>query len=393
MCNRLYIAAAGAGKTTFLINQACKLIEGHDKCDKNVAMITYTIKNQENIKIKLIERFGYVPSQIRVMGWYTFLLDYCIKPFMGTVIEALYCQSVGLHLVSGVSGTIKKGRKYISSYSALDYEKKFLTPERNFYSDKLSEFAYQCYEKNKTDFISRLSNIFSAFLFDEVQDLSGWDYNLIGVLLKEGTQLFTMCGDLRQKTYSTTDSMKNGKYKGRIDNYLNEEINKGRKKYIEIDEYTLNKSHRFGQEIADFANKITRDKYPPTTPCNCDACVKKQESFKGIKGVYLVKESDIALFISIYDPLVLIWDKNHNERVSKRTYNYGESKGMETDVCMIYPTDSISKFLSSDGGSLEGLALCKFYVAATRARFLVGIKVSDNFKPEKSGLTFWTTKD
>ena len=62
-----------------------------------------------------------------------------------------------------------------------------------------------------------------------------------------------MCGDLRQKTYSTNPGSKWGKYKGRIDEYLKNVVNKKRQIPIDIDNTTLNYSHRFGKEIADFA--------------------------------------------------------------------------------------------------------------------------------------------
>lgn len=47
--NKLYIAAAGAGKTTFLVHHACDLAK--DDNQKSIAIITYTRKNQQEIKI------------------------------------------------------------------------------------------------------------------------------------------------------------------------------------------------------------------------------------------------------------------------------------------------------------------------------------------------------
>lgn len=41
--NKLYIAAAGAGKTTFLVHHACDLAK--DDNQKSIAIITYTRKN------------------------------------------------------------------------------------------------------------------------------------------------------------------------------------------------------------------------------------------------------------------------------------------------------------------------------------------------------------
>ena len=43
--NKLYIAAAGAGKTTYIINHAVDYMKIND--GSNIGIITYTIKNQE----------------------------------------------------------------------------------------------------------------------------------------------------------------------------------------------------------------------------------------------------------------------------------------------------------------------------------------------------------
>ena len=104
--NKLYIAAAGAGKTTFLVHHACDLAK--DDNQKSIAIITYTRKNQQEIKNRFIAEQGFVPSNIKICGWFDFLLTYCIRPFMGAVIDDLRCKTVGLMLVNENSGTIKK---------------------------------------------------------------------------------------------------------------------------------------------------------------------------------------------------------------------------------------------------------------------------------------------
>lgn len=126
MSNKLYIAAAGAGKTTFLTKHAIDLLK-NDSDAKNIAVITYTQKNQEVILDKIKKEVRYIPNQIKVMGWYSFILDYCIRPFMGAVIDSLYCTNVGLLLVEGVSNTKKIDGKYFTTYSAKNLKDKFLT--------------------------------------------------------------------------------------------------------------------------------------------------------------------------------------------------------------------------------------------------------------------------
>ena len=310
---------------------------------------------------------------------------------MGAVIEELRCRNVSIILVNEISGTVKtKDGRYIKTYKADDLKKKFLADNNHIYSDKLSEFAYNCYDARKIQFQERMKKIFSHILIDEVQDLSAWDYNIIAILLKTVNLQTIMCGDLRQKTYSTTPGTKWAKYKGRIDTFLKREINTKRHNYIDVDETTLNHSHRFGKEIADFASRVIGDNFPKTEPCQCEECIRRQELFKGRKGVSLLKRSDVPSFIMRYKPMALIWDKKHYEQVNTYICNYGEAKGITADTCIIFPTKTIlSKFLSSEQNQLGDNTRCKLYVAVTRARYISAIVVEDNFDNSKIGLSFW----
>ena len=65
---KLMIAAAGAGKTTYLINRA------HDVVGGKVLITTFTIENHNEIKKKLIKKYGFIPPHIEVKTWFDFLL-------------------------------------------------------------------------------------------------------------------------------------------------------------------------------------------------------------------------------------------------------------------------------------------------------------------------------
>ena len=57
MVNRLIIAAAGSGKTTYLVRQAMQQAD-------NVLITTYTIANELEIRKKFIEHNGCVPHNV-----------------------------------------------------------------------------------------------------------------------------------------------------------------------------------------------------------------------------------------------------------------------------------------------------------------------------------------
>ena len=73
MDKRIVLAVAGSGKTTEIINRLSE--------NNRALIITYT---QENCKILvngIIEKFGYIPTGIKVYTYFTFLYSFCFKPY------------------------------------------------------------------------------------------------------------------------------------------------------------------------------------------------------------------------------------------------------------------------------------------------------------------------
>ena len=62
----LIIAAAGAGKTTFLVKKALEISE-------NVLITTYTDANEQSIRDKFYEINGCIPSNVTIMPWFSLL--------------------------------------------------------------------------------------------------------------------------------------------------------------------------------------------------------------------------------------------------------------------------------------------------------------------------------
>ena len=79
--NKLIIAAAGSGKTTYLIDEAIK------NRDKKVLITTYTQANEAEIKKKIIEKINYIPENITVQTWFSFLLKHGVRPYQGIIFD------------------------------------------------------------------------------------------------------------------------------------------------------------------------------------------------------------------------------------------------------------------------------------------------------------------
>ena len=80
MADKLIIAAAGSGKTTFLVNQALSIQ------DSRVLITTFTEANEQEIKKKFIEANGCIPPNVTVQTWFSFLLQHGVKPYQAPYV-------------------------------------------------------------------------------------------------------------------------------------------------------------------------------------------------------------------------------------------------------------------------------------------------------------------
>jgi DNA helicase II / ATP-dependent DNA helicase PcrA len=163
--NKLIVAAAGAGKTTFLVNEALKLK------DERILITTYTQANEAEIRKKIIEVNQCIPPNVTVQTWFSFLLQHGVRPFQGGIFEK---EITGLILVNSQSG-LKYINKGIPVYFSeeKEFEHHYFSKETKIYSDKISKFVFRCNEISKGLVIDRLSRIYSHIFIDEVQDLAG----------------------------------------------------------------------------------------------------------------------------------------------------------------------------------------------------------------------------
>ena len=74
MKNKLIIAGAGTGKTSYLINEALKTAE-------KTLITTFTINCKNEILDKITKVNGYIPHNIVVQTWFSLLLQNGVKPY------------------------------------------------------------------------------------------------------------------------------------------------------------------------------------------------------------------------------------------------------------------------------------------------------------------------
>lgn len=360
------IAAAGAGKTTWIVERAL------EKANDNVLITTYTLANAAEIINKIIKLNRAMPEYITVQTWFSFLLQHGVRPYQGKMVSET------------IKGMLLVNQQSVLYTSETDTKAHYLTSSQKVYSDKLSKFVVKSNERNNGDVINRIRRIYTHVYIDEIQDLAGHDLDILQLLFETASEIL-LVGDPRQVTYQTHHEKMHLKYKhGKIKEFIVD-----KKCNCEIDELTLKKSHRNNLAICQFSSKLYSS-LPQSEPCDCDLCRKDPPNHAGI---FLVKEIDLPEYNRLYKPVIL-----KQQLASEGEWTYGMSKGLGFDRVLIYPTGPILKYLrdgkltkTQNGKQKNTFDIAKFYVAITRARYSVAIVC--NFKNENyiDGLIKWNT--
>jgi DNA helicase-2/ATP-dependent DNA helicase PcrA len=355
MKNKLIIAGAGSGKTTYIINHALKFK------DKRILITTFTQANLEEIKRRFMRKCGCIPANITVQTWFSFLLQHGVRPYQGCKYDGVV---TGLFLVPGQSavGIPEKevGRHYFTS-------------DKKIYSDKIAKFALDCNKLTDGLVAKRLNAIFDSIFVDEVQDIAGYDLDLLKLLIDSDINIL-LVGDPRQGTYATNNSAKNRQYRRAqtVDFFNDKTVN------IETDDTTLGINYRCHSEICNVSNKL----YTNFAPVACGSMYSDHH-----QGLYIIKPADVSDYLLAYEPMQLINDIRNKHVDRYRPFlNFGVSKGMEFDRILIYPTEPIRNwFLNQEVDSLAPVSKAKLYVALTRARKSAAIVSSSAI----AGVPFW----
>lgn len=380
--NKLIIAAAGSGKTTLLVKSALGMK------NQKILITTYTEANEEEIKRRIIKEHGFIPPNIVVQTWFTFLLQHGVRPYQGACNNSLFDKRIhGMQFIQEQSGgrfTAKDGTKVY--WGEDDFLRYYFTDNMKIYSDKISKFVVRSNEKSNGRVIERLSRLYSYIYIDEVQDLAGWDLELLILLFKSRINIL-LVGDPRQVIYLTHQDRKHPGYKdGRIKEFIND---KCKNLNCEIDETTLKYSHRNNKKICIFSSFLYPS-LPVSEPCSCEPC---RAIVTDHEGIFLIQEKDVPKYRATYSPTVL----KYKDSISPE-WNYGKSKGLGFSRVLIYPTKTIIQYLKDGqltktvrGKTTNTFDIAKFYVALTRAEKSVAIVY--NYLSNESfieGIQEWT---
>lgn len=361
MSNRLILAGAGTGKTTYIVDQALK--------EKGRVLITtFTIKCRDEIKEKIKLKMGYIPNNIIIQTWFSFLLEHGILP---------YKSDLGIKLVNGINFVEgKSGLKCISKkgfpiyYGEKDFYKYYFDDNNRIYTDKLSKLVLKINESSGGLVFDRIKRIFDKIFIDEVQDMVGYDLEIIKKISLISQSLI-MVGDPRQNVYSTHSESKYDKYNhGKIDEFIRAEC-----KEIDfaIDTKTLNTCYRCHENIVKFLNNLYSE-YPPLNSIDI--------SFEDFQGIFIVRSADLDDYLKLYNPVQLRYNRTTTVKENYKSVNYRNSKGCTYNRTVIYPTKELQKYLKYGSKISKISTKNTIYVALSRAINSVAIVYDDEVSDE-----------
>ena len=320
---RVVFAVAGAGKTTMLVSLL--------STEKRTLLLTYTDNNADNLRRRILDRFGTWPENIEVFTWFSFMLSFLIRPF---AIEN--CPSICRLLFEERNIPRKETdlRRYVTS-------------DGFAYHSRAFDFVQKYVGVNSV--LARMSQFFDEVLVDEFQDFAGYDFDFIELLGRSPLNV-VLTGDFFQHTFDTSrDGSKNKNLHQNYSTYKKRLAN-----YFTIDETSLEASHRCPKAICSFVS----DKL----------------------GIRMFSTSDRD---DIPSPELVLGEKKieeimKNEAIKKLFYrahykyncdggNWGDCKGLSfKNVCVVLNPGTFDKLVKGNLSSLAALTRNKLYVACTR---------------------------
>lgn len=354
----LIIACAGSGKTTHLVSRAL----AHQR-NLRTLIVTYTNQNRSIIEDRLHEKMGCIPSWLVVDTWYSWMLRDCIRPYS----KVLFSMAVnGLFFQKEGSPRWQHDRYLTESDSRY-----FMTTTGLAHPDRAAKFAVRIDERSAGKVVARLKKIYDVIYIDEVQDLAGYDLDLIGRICSAGIRL-EMAGDPRQATYATHSEPRNQSYRGK---HIGKFFQDYYSDHVQVDESTLSVSHRCCAEICAQASRLFEGEFPEMITGN--------HELTSHDGISFIAPSEIESYLRKYQAIQLRYNAtSRHVSQSHPVMNIGVSKGATFSRTVLFLTKDMINWMRGQNVELKEQTKAMLYVALTRARHSAAIV--EEVEPAKS---------
>ena len=152
MDKRVVLAVAGSGKTQYIIDRLNE--------DSRALIVTYTINNTENLKKRILRRFGFMPKGIRVYTYFSFIMSFCVRPI---VLDSARIKGI----------TYSEAPRFAKRNTPRHY----VDFNRRLYHNRIAKFVI---DQGCIPLISeRIEKYFDLFCVVEVHDFAANDFNLL----------------------------------------------------------------------------------------------------------------------------------------------------------------------------------------------------------------------
>lgn len=355
--NHLTLAVAGSGKTKSIVD-ACAAADPNER----ILVLTYTSANQQELIGRLRTNAGN-RHNIEVSGWFSFLIGHFVRPYLPFAYPGRRVRGFDFKSEPQQGVSKEEWRRYFNTQGEV----------RRVH---LAQIAHRVNGAAGGAPVRRLERIYDRVFIDEVQDLCGWDLEVLLLLMSSKIPL-EMVGDVRQAILVTNNrEQKNKQYKFmKIWDWFNTQEDAKR-----LSIHQKCDTHRCRVEIAKFADSLFASNrgFAPTVSANA--------KITDHDGVFLVKSEHVKDYVQAYDPLFLRRTSSSGRQFNDlRPMNIGLSKGLGRRHVLIYPTGDMKKLLQR-GVRLDEQQAAYLYVAVTRAEQSVGF-ILDN--PGECPHSYW----
>lgn len=326
MDKSVIFAVAGSGKTQKIIDELNE--------EKRFLIVTYTDANRDNLRNRILGKFGYFPSNISLYTYFAFLHAFCYLPFL-----------LDVKRTKGMTFERPDPQKNF----ALTDDRRFITPGRWLYHNRVASLLKETGTVSGIN--ARIEKYFDAFFVDEVQDFAGHDFNLLMALPSANVRCMYV-GDFYQHTYDTSRD-------GQTNVNLHEDYEKYKKRFVKakmtLDLKSLIKSRRCSKSVCDFIEK--------------NIGIEIESDSDRITDVELIEDADKVNVIYASNDVIKLFYEEHY-KYDCYGQNWGASKGLDhyTDVCVVLSPRALKAYKAGALSTINAGTRNKLYVACSRAR-------------------------
>ena len=321
----LTFAVAGAGKTTRLVSS---LEDG-----KRSLILTYTTANIENLRRKVIDRYGFVPETVTISPYFSFIFSFCLRPFLSDKLS-----------IEGIN--YKHVEQNFSTKTSVEH---YMDGSNRIRSARIVK-AIEVFGYERA-LVDRINKYYDCVYVDEVQDLASRDFDFLRILAQTRAHV-ELIGDFFQHTY---DSSRDQNYRN---NLFSDLTNYKRLLWdfgYSAHPVQLTHSYRCSKSLSEYITNTLGIKIDSHSERVTEVTYVEDEA----SGVELFRDPNI----------VKLFYKEHSQ-FGCFSRNWGECKGEDgyLDVCLVLNKSSEALYKKGRLHQSAPLTKNKLYVAMTRAR-------------------------